>query len=81
MVLDLKIQQGLEKYETITAGNFGFAQAGEPIDVVGIGEGKLGLFATAEIFNDGNSSSYLDLVLPPDVHIKENTYLGSRPAL
>jgi hypothetical protein len=79
VVLDVKVQQGLEKYETVTAGNFGFADAGEPIDVMGIGEGKLGLFAVVEIFNDGNSSAYVDLVRPPDVYIKEITYLGSKP--
>jgi hypothetical protein len=78
-VLDLKVQQGLEKPETVTAGNFGFAQAGEPIDLLGVGDGELGMFAVVEIFNDGNSSAYVDLVRPPDVYIKEITYLGSRP--
>ena len=77
VVLDVKVQQGLEKPETVTAGNFGYAQASEPIDVNGIGDGKLGLFADVEILNDGNSSAYVDLVRPSDIDIKALMYLGS----
>lgn len=76
VVLNLSVQGGLEKPETVTAGNFGFAQPGEPIDVMGIGEGKLGMFVIVEIFNDGDSSAYVDFSLPPDVSIKDRGYLG-----
>ncbi len=76
VVLDVKVQEGLEKPETVTAGNFGFAQQGEPVDVAGIGEGLLGKYVIVEIFNDGNSSAYVTLVNPDDVFIKETTYLG-----
>lgn len=79
VVLDLEVQQGLEKPETITEGNFGFANAGEPIDVAGIGEGKLGMIAVLEIFNDGNASAYVNLIRPADVDIKGVAYLGSEP--
>jgi len=79
VVLDLKVQQGVEKPETVTAGNFGFAKAGEPIDVAGLGEGKLGMFIEVEIANHGTSSGYVELTLPPDVFVNTITLHDMQP--
>jgi len=42
LVVNLKVQEDVEKPETVTAGNFSVAKPGEPIDVDELGEGKLG---------------------------------------
>jgi hypothetical protein len=79
VVLDLKVQQGVEKPETVTAGNFGFANAGAPIDVEDLGDEKLGVFVDVEIANHGTSSGYVDLALPPDVFVKTITLHDTTP--
>jgi hypothetical protein len=79
LVVDLKVQEGVEKPETVTAGNFGFAKSGEPIDVAGLGDGKLGLFIVLDILNEGNSTAHLALDCPHDIFVRESTYLFSSP--
>ena len=78
VILDLEVEQGLEKPETITAGNYGFANAGAPIDVAGIGAGELGMFVQVQIANHGTSSGFVELFLPPDVFVKEITHIDMK---
>ena len=75
VVLDMQVDQGVEKPETVTAGNFGFANAGEPIDMTGIGDGYLGMFVQVQIANHGTSSGFVEVVLPADVFVKTITLI------
>jgi hypothetical protein len=79
VVLDLKIQQGVETPETVTAGNFGFVNAGSPIAVAEFGDGNLGKYIEVEIANHGASSGYVELEFPADVAVKSVTLLNSTP--
>lgn len=71
IVVDLLVLEGIETPETVTAGNFGFAKAGEPVDLTSLGSGRLGLLVDIEVLNDGNSTALVSLDLPPDVFLKD----------
>jgi hypothetical protein len=79
LVAKLKVQGEVEKPETVTAGNFGVAKGGEPIDVAGLGDGALGLLIDAVVINEGNSTALLVFNCPHDVFIKGWDYYFTTP--
>ncbi len=77
--MDLRVQEGVEKPETVTPRNFGFAKPGELIDIAGLGDGELGMFVVVDTLNEGDSTALLVLDCPHDVFVRESRYLFSSP--